>query len=333
MKNNILALSLFVAVSFSTAKADVSSDQEAEKTQSWFTRDEVPVEPRNTFWIPFLSLVIPGTGQFIEGEYTSGSIYFGSWVGGGIYASSARKNIGKYQDTSEYKSFTDEDRKNYESHGEYPRKYSLGSQISFAAGSFSAYHNFHTRVQSHKLQGGYSFLEREDTPEEIMAAPFKFEFLKRPSTYIPIGIAGLYYLLATNVKSKEIARNPLSNSDVGFAGAYSYLAGTHEEALFRGWLLPTFREATGSDFWANGITALGFAASHLGTVPVPLPQFLLGWHMGNVTINNKWSIQESIFIHNWWNVIIFLGQYQTKLQKPAAALTPVLWLPPLELRF
>jgi membrane protease YdiL (CAAX protease family) len=131
-----------------------------------------------------------------------------------------------------------------------------------------------------------------------------------------------------------IQRDPLTVSDVFFTGAISYGAGVGEEAVFRGFLLPELRQALGSDFWSNAVTAVGFAAAHLGSVDRPIAQLALGYYWGDLTQRNNWEIAESIFIHTWWDVIAFLTVFQIKDKEPASsAVRPALHLPPFELHF
>jgi membrane protease YdiL (CAAX protease family) len=150
---------------------------------------------------------------------------------------------------------------------------------------------------------------------------------------IGLGLAGLR-LVSEPPEGYE--KDRLKGSDVFFTGAYSMNAGTHEEAMFRGWLMPFAAEYTGSPFWANVGQALLFAAAHLNTNSTPLPQLLLGYHLGNVVQDDNWRLGEAIFIHVWWDVLAFASTYSYKeVSKSSRALAavPVFWLPPLELAF
>src|SRR5690606_36713047 len=87
--------------------------------------------------------------------------------------------------------------------------------------------------------------------------------------------------------------------------AISYNAGVGEEALFRGWMMPVWQETFHSKFWSNTITALIFAAGHISDeLPVPWPQFAIGYYLGHLTQKNYWTLSESVFIHSWSYVII-----------------------------
>lgn len=313
-----------------------AEDVRQQDQSSFFTSPDPSPEPLNTLWIPLASVFFPGLGQLVEGQMTAAATYFSLGLSGQLYYSHYVQEVRDYQASDDYLSASDEAKENRATHGEAERKAGVGFQLYFASGSFSAYHSFRTRVLSHQAHGGYAFLQHEETPWDILAAPLRFDFLKRSSTWVPLGlITGVALLGAVSPVPDDFERDPLSGSDVLFAGLSSLGAGTHEEAMFRGWIMPMLYEQTGSPFWSNGLTSLFFAAAHLSSVDVPLAQLLLGYHLGSVTIENQWRISEAVFIHTWWDVVAFLAIYQYKKREPEAAraLNPVLWLPPFEWRF
>ena len=186
-----------------------------------------------------------------------------------------------------------------------------------------------------RKRGRYAFLKRDESPIELLQAPLKFSYLKKSSTYIPLSVIAslfLYSLITEPTDDIGLKKDPLTSSDLFFASAISLNAGTNEEALFRGWMMPVLMEWTASPFWSNTLTALLFGAAHLGSVDTPWAQVLLGWHMGNVTIENGWTLSEAIFIHTWWDVLALLNVYTHKL-KNKEAITEVLWLPTLKWHF
>lgn len=159
--------------------------------------------------------------------------------------------------------------------------------------------------------------------------------MTRITTIIPLSIvAGLYIITANSQFEEEddYKRDSLSSSDFLYTGTISYLAGVHEEALFRGWVMPVLMEWTDSPFWSNTLTSVGFSLAHLGSVDVPVVQLLLGWYLGYVSQSNQWTLSESIFIHAWWDVFALLGMYSIK-RKDSKAKLPILWLPQLKFVF
>lgn len=313
---------------------DDESEVKSESKNLFTPRNDLG-RPRNYVLSPLVSLLLPGFDQWWEGQYVAGGLYTSAALLGYEYASLFRDEYHEKINSDEYRRLSSEEKENERTHGDVERKIQYGQQIAFAAGSLSAYHSFRTAVETQRPYGKFQFLTKSETPLEILASPFQFSYLKRLTTIIPLGIIAGITLVSTNTdysNNEDFKSDRLSKSDMAFTLGTSYNAGTHEEALFRGFLMPVLHEWMGNGFWSNTTQALIFASSHLNTVKLPLPQFALGWHVGWVTQRNEWQIGEAIFIHTWWNVFAFLSTYQIKKRDPKAAASPLL-LPPLEIRF
>jgi membrane protease YdiL (CAAX protease family) len=255
-------------------------------------------KPRSVMWPAFFSFFIPGLDQWIENQHHAGFFYSGLGLTGMALANQA---WGKIKDDDFYHL----DPENIE---HWHRQYILGSQIYQVAGSFSAYHSFRTAVRTQKKLGKYAFLKKEEHTGEILAAPFKFSYLKRHTTYLPLG--GLAVAVAILVSADDEAAGKITLNESLYSGAISYNAGTGEEALFRGWIMPGMRQSMKSDFWSNTASAFIFAIAHQSEqLQVPWPQFVMGWYLGWLTQQNDWTLSESVFIHTWWDVIAFSAAY------------------------
>ncbi len=253
-----------------------------------------------------MSVLLPGFDQWWENQNTQALLYSGSAIFGLGLAANA------------YAALENTPTSDLTSRDDRVRSYMLGNQIYMSAGSFSAYHSFRSAVRTRQPLGQFGFLKKEETTDELLLAPFRFSFVKRPTTYIPIiGVALLAGLQLSNQTNGAFENNGFNVSDAGFAGGFSYLAGTHEEALFRGYLMPVTMEAWGSEFWSNTATALIFSLAHIsGDNPVPWPQFTLGWYLGYLTQKNDWTLAESIFVHTWWDVVAFTATYLDESKDP-----------------
>jgi membrane protease YdiL (CAAX protease family) len=122
------------------------------------------------------------------------------------------------------------------------------------------------------------------------------------------------YLVYNYRSDHEDADWTFSGDDLLFSGGLAYNAGFTEEAVFRGWLLPVAYQYTGQRWWlANGLQAAFFGLAHYDKKnnPVPWPQTLLGYYFGYLTRKNGWSLSEAIFVHTWWDAVLFLGQSLT----------------------
>lgn len=323
----------------------------ASASKSVFAVGSEPDRPRSVFWMPLVSFLLPGFDQWWEGQSTSAALYTGAALGGLTYAETVRAadNVETNPDKKKKDDTTstgetsesqeeEEDETALDSKDVALRKYTLGYLVYQGAGGLSAYHAFRTAVRTRKAKGQYDFLKYEETPLDILAAPFHFQYLARPTTYIPLGIgAALAYLILGSDPPEHYERTGLTSADWFFTGAFSFNAGTHEEAMFRGWLMPVLAEHVMSPFWSNATQAGIFALAHLSTNPQPIPQLLLGYHLGYVTQERGWRLGEAVFIHVWWDVLAFatMFSYRKKQTDEVSRLLPppVLWLPPLEWRF
>jgi membrane protease YdiL (CAAX protease family) len=262
--------------------------------------DTASGETRSDVLLPALSFFLPGIGQAAYGEYGPMATYTGAWLGGGLMAAQAAEKI---KDRKE-----DEDAdSDLNSRDNDVRRAMLGNQIAMASGSFSLFDTFRNASDGRREDGQYAFLATRERTKDVLLAPFRFDYLSRPTTLVPLGIISALAVYIANSDQRTIERVALRGSDYAFGASFSYLAGTHEEALFRGWLMPVLTEYVSADTTANVVQSVLFAAAHLGSTPLPLPQLLLGWHLGYVTLQNDWSLGEAAFIHTWWDVVAFLG--------------------------
>ena len=310
-----------------------SSPPITAEESAWSYSTESQEADASDVFLPAASFFIPGLGQWCRGQFSRGAIYSGVAIGGVSYAQSTTADFDVTKITS----------------GEFSeknvavRKYLFGSQVYQASGGLSLYHTFRSSVWQRQKFGKYSFLGQGDSPADVLLAPFQFQFLARSSSWIPLGVMGVLagYLASHPDQGQHISG--LGREDPWFAAVFSYNAGTHEEAVFRGWAMPLFYEGGLSEGWSNLAQAALFAAAHLGSNKIPLPQFFLGLHLGNVTQRNHWTLQESIFIHVWWDVFAFLGGYYVEKDSPSSSIKirglaaskhrASLFLPPIDIHF
>lgn len=298
-----------------------------------------PTRPRSDLFLPTLSLLLPGLGQWVAGQYGSAAIYSGVALSAREYARRVKREEHlneRLQQQEQSASGAEREMSSIDQRDDVYRKVLLGTLIYQGAGGLSAYQSFRTAAKTRQHQGQYLFLTSEESPLDLLKAPFHVSYLSRSSTYVPLAIGAILAAArAAGGPAQGEVRNRLTAADIGFTGAYSYNAGTHEEAVFRGWVMPWTTEYTGSPFWGNVGQSLLFAAAHLGSTRLPLAQLVLGYHLGSVTQKDDWRLGEAIFIHVWWDVLAFASTYSYKVadSTKAFAMAPVFWLPPLEWAF
>lgn len=267
------------------------------------------------YWHPVSTFFVPGLAQFTNGQAEAGFVYAGVGTVGLGTAISALASVESLSDAADLGRLSDRQ-----------KAFVWGAQTYQTAGSLSTYHAFRSVVKQRQELGEFDFLKIEEHNGELMTAPFRFEFLARPSTFIPLGLlaGGLIYY---HNHEGSLSR-PLTVSDGLFSAGASYNAGVGEEALFRGYLMMNLRESWGSDFWSNTATATVFALAHLSDHnKYPWPQFIMGFYFGWMTQANSWTLAEGIFLHTWWDVLALSAAMAENTTSGAV------WLPLAMIRF
>lgn len=299
----LLILFFIVSGQISLAQVDPSVLDKPETQSSYFFSNKTKgstSKQGSLVFFPFASYLLPGLGQYINGQTGAGLVYSSTAVIGLGVASSAANRLKE-------EPLRNEQRDDLDSRDPLVRQYLWGLKTYDLAGSLSLYHSFHSMLVERRLQGEFKFLPQEsERVDELLLAPFDFSYLKRASTWLPLGLGlGLVVLAG---KTDNYKTRSLNSEDVLFSSAISYNAGVGEEALFRGWMFPLFTETYGVEngFWANLTQATIFAALHYSEDNrLPLAQLLGGYYFGFLTKRNAWSLKESIFVHTWWDIIIF----------------------------
>ncbi len=253
-----------------------------------------PQRERGTFWPQLASFILPGFDQWAEKQVDAGLLYSGIAVGG--------MTVTRTSGVTDYSSSQSAGSQISEGDDKI-RAYLLGGKIYEMAGSLSVYHSFRSAVRTRQAHGEYAFLskENEETTDQLMLAPFHFAYLLRPTTYIPIGFVALSVAFASSTGHQMLL------SDGFYSATTGYGAGVSEETLFRGYISPRLMQSFDSRFWSNTTTSLLFGAAHIASDNrVPVEQFLFGWYIGWLSQHNQWTISEGIFIHTWYDVILFL---------------------------
>jgi membrane protease YdiL (CAAX protease family) len=259
--------------------------------------------PTSVFWMPVATYILPGLSQF-QNEQNVAGLTYGSMAVTGlatlITASSAlERSNGGGVNTSDLT--TDSNTL---------RRLIWGAKLYELSGELSVFQSFRSAVRDNRQDGkntSYSFLPEKETTADLLQAPFQFSHFLKPSTFIPLGVA-----LGIVTGLRQNPRFGLNPSYLTFSSSISYAAGVGEEAMFRGWMQPLFYEQFNSKFWANTSTSLIFAAAHISAEnPIPLPQFILGGYLGWLVDSGGWSLSQSIFVHTWWDIIVFVSEMKT----------------------
>ena len=140
--------------------------------------------PRGIFLPQIVSLFLPGFDQYWEKQYAWGAAYTATALAGYIYASNRAAALGS--DT-----IKKENKNAYSSKNNTYREYNLGSQLTIVSGGLSTYHSFRTAVRSREQTDDFYFLREEESIGDLFLSPLRFDYLLRPTTLLPLAIAGV----------------------------------------------------------------------------------------------------------------------------------------------
>lgn len=318
----ILCVFLIQLISIEFLKADIDDTEVHESIlvpQLLIKQNHI----RSLFWPEFGSLFLPGLDQWMENQNKSAFVYSGGAYLGLKLSLAAMSNLNKSGATQDKDYFV-----NLNSRNNDMRDLMMGSHIYTTMGYFSAYHSFRTAILSYEPYDKFKFIPKDEKPIDLMLAPLDFTHLAKLSTVLPLGV--LILALTQNFKSDVFQHNAYSARDQLYATGFSYGAGVGEEMVFRGWMMPMAFESWGSEFGANLFTSTVFSLGHISpSNKTPVAQFIMGYYFGYLTIANHWSLRESIFLHTWWDLLIFTANYLDASRTKNASI----FLPFLNLNF
>lgn len=250
------------------------------------------------------SILLPGLGQAINGDYVEGGIQFGT-------ALVLADQYVRLTEDDRYLKFddrVDEDTKTIYTN----RTTFLGDaagtalvDLSFYSG-FAAYRDARNALDNE----GYTTPAPQETLSDLALAPFSWDFLKRPTTWVPLAFP---LVAAFTVPRDEryvfqpdetISRDQLA---VGYFGVHEMVA-VGEEAFFRGMLNNGFSSSLGP-YWGLGISSVLFGLAHEGSAVQAneIGATLFGLYVGYLQQLNDYGIGQGVAIHFWWNVISTLA--------------------------
>jgi len=239
------------------------------------------------------SAIIPGLGQATQGDYTTAAEHFG------IFAA-ALAGASYYQGKPDF--LTDDER--YQHEREIINQTTLRRDFLLrVAGDTALYSSFAAyRDGRSRDTRSYRTPAPKETLGELALAPFKWEYLSRPTTFIPLALQ----LLGAASDRYGVYRAP----DVSAGQLYAYelaaneFTAVGEEGFFRGFLNNELSDRWGNGWGLAGSSAIfGLAHTGQGQAANAVQAGLAGAYLGWVHQRNSFQIGEGVAIHYWVNVI------------------------------
>jgi len=241
------------------------------------------------------SLIIPGLGQASNSDYADAAAHFG------VFAAS----VYGMQRYSREPDFITDDRR-YQGDSEYINrttlKYDYSARLATDTAlysSFAAYRDARRRSDRY-----YRTPAPEESLGDLALAPFSWQYLSRPTTFIPIGLQ-LWAVTRSQGGYGIYRGHDVTARDLHIFNATANEAtAVGEEGFFRGVLNNSLSSSYGNG-WGLGLSSAVFGLSHNGqgqTASIAQAT-LAGAYLGWVQQKNDFAIGEGVAIHYWINVL------------------------------
>jgi hypothetical protein len=244
------------------------------------------------------SLFIPGLGQASNGDYGEAAAHFGVFavsVYGMVYYS------GKDD-------FLDEDERFDESNdrefiNRTTLKYDYAARLAtdtMLYSSYAAYRDARARDNS-----GYRMSAPRESLTDLAVAPFSWQYLVRPTTFIPLAIQAVGVFSKSYDYRIDRADDVSKNDLYVFNFVANEMTAVGEEAMSRGFLNSEFSDRFGNvEGLLMSSAIFGLAHTGQGQTANALQAGLAGLYLGWVHQRNGFEAAEGVALHYWANVLV-----------------------------
>ena len=245
----------------------------------------------------FASAIVPGLGQASYGNYEEAAAHFGIFAVSLSAAVYYQRKPDFLDDNVRYDSANDRE---YINETTLRHDFALRLAVDTALySSFSAY-----RDARQLDDRAYRTPPPKESLSDLALAPFSWEFLSRPTTFIPLafqvwavsrskGAYGIYR--GPDVSTRDLHIHNVTTNEFTAVG---------EEGFFRGFINNEF-----SDRWGNGWglawSSLLFGIAHTGQGQTAnaVEASIAGAYLGWIHQRNAFQIGEGVALHYWINVL------------------------------
>jgi hypothetical protein len=242
------------------------------------------------------SVLLPGLAQALQRDWGTAAAHFGVFavsLGAAFY----------YEDKPDFLSddvrYSDSEREPI-NQTTLRRDFALRLATDTALySSFAAYRDGRARNNA-----GYRTPAPQESLPELALSPFRWEYLSRPTTFIPIAIQALAVFSSKGgygiYRADDVSKRDLH--------IYNFTANEFtavgEEAFFRGFVNNELSSRWGNRWGLASSSALfGLAHTGDGNTANALQAGLAGAYLGWVQQRNQFEIGEGVAIHYWINVL------------------------------
>jgi hypothetical protein len=242
------------------------------------------------------SALVPGLGQAFQGDYGVAAAHFGVFAAALGTAYHYENKPDFINDDVRYK---DSDR---ETINQTTLRRDFALRLATDTALYSSYGAY--RDGRERNNAGYRTPAPRESLGDLAVSPFRWEYLSRPTTFIPIGLQALAAFGSKG--GYGIYRAPdVSKADLQIYNVTANeFTGVGEEAFFRGFLNNELSNRWGNGWGLAGSSAIfGLAHTGQGNTANALEAGLAGAYLGWVHQRNGFEAGEGVAIHYWINVI------------------------------
>ena len=246
------------------------------------------------------SAIVPGTGQAANGDYGVAAAHFS------VFAVSVYGAV-RYKDRSDW---LDADQRydagnNREFINKTTLRYDYAARLATDTELYSGYGAY--RDARARDNAGYRTPAPRETLGDLARAPFSFDYLSRPTTFIPLAIeAAVLYRYNNSKDAYAIYRaRDVSERDLHvFNLTANEMTAVGEEAFFRGFLNNEFSNRYGDGWGVVASSAIfGLAHTGQGQTANALQATAVGFYFGWLHQKNGFQVGEGAALHYWFNVL------------------------------
>ena len=264
-----------------------------------------PARAADPEWAAVGSLLLPGVGQALNGDVAAGAAHGTLYL---VLANQYRQRI----DHPDYIPFDEREDEATDSL-RINRTTAIADGYGSAAlnlafySAFGAYRD--ARAQPANA-AGYTTPPPEESLAELALSPFRWEFLRRPTTVAPL-LVPLYLVLAPAGPDRLVYAPDSSISRDELRGRFFARHGmvaVGEEAFFRGFLNNGLSDSLGRG-WGLAASSALFGLGHTGSgaQATAVGAALFGAYLGWLQQENDYAIGQGVAIHFWWNFLTSLA--------------------------
>ena len=254
------------------------------------------------------SLIIPGLGQAANGDWAEGGVHLGV----ALVLVNQYDLLLKRDDYIKPGDRTDNDR-NIRTNRTTFESEAYGTaltDLSFYS-AYGAYRDARQQIGNR----GYATPAPQESLAEAAYAPFQWEYLSRPTTWVPVLVALYGAVTPPGAQSYVYApQGGLTRDEMaaGFAAQYEMVA-VGEEAFFRGVLNNGLSSSLGETWGLVSSSAVfGIAHAGVGAQASGLEAGVFGLYLGWLHQRNDYDMREGIAIHFWWDFLTGIAMLQQR---------------------